>query len=152
MQIKNNLVNILMFMYLAFFSLPLIFLWYYPLWQFTSYDYDPFATFLRLLCLLFSPWALLIMGTICYKKGLKLQTYLATTLFIWSIIMQVSLVLFTQILQMPRWPYMLFPWIPLCPLLWSITTCTQQNPSLFLWTLQNVCEFEIEKIIAEPKN
>lgn len=110
MQIKSNLVSILIFVYLAFFSLPMIFIWYYPLWQFTYCNYDPFAIFLRLLCLLLSPWTLLIMGTICYKKGLKLQTYVATTLFIWSIIMQVALVLLDQIImQMTRWPHILFP-------------------------------------------
>ena len=110
---KNDLErNFIIITYLIFFSLPMIFIWYSPLWQFTSYDYNPFATFLRLLCLLFSPWALLIMGTICYKRGLKLQTYLATTLFIWSIIMQVALILFTEIIlftQMMPWHHILFP-------------------------------------------
>ena len=138
MQIKNNLVRFMIFVYLAFFSLPMIFIWYSPLWQYTFYNYNPFAAHLRLLGMVFTPWALLVMGTICYKKGLKLQTYLATTLFIWSIMTQISLVLFTQILQMPRYLYYRFPWISsffcYAPLR-NIPYCTWQNPSLFLRSL-----------------
>lgn len=110
MLVENRkLVNILIFMYSAFFSLPMIFIWYSPLWQYTSYDYNLFAIFLRLLGVLFTPWALLAMGIICHWKGLKFQRYIATTLFIWSALAQISLVLFTQILRMPRYPFMPFP-------------------------------------------
>ena len=103
MEMKKTILNIFMILYLVFFSLPIVFIWYSPMWQFTSYDYNPFATILRLLAILFSPYAFLAMGIVCYWKGLRFQTYIVSTLFIWSVVTQIVLVLYSQMLMFP--PY-----------------------------------------------
>lgn len=48
-----------------------------------------------------SPWAMLLMAIICYKKELKLQTYVATALFFWAAITELFVILFYLILEHP---------------------------------------------------
>jgi len=101
MEMKKICLNILLIFYLVFFFLPIVFIWYSPMWQFTSYDYNPFAQGLRLLALLFSPYAYLAMGIICYWKRLRIQTYITTALFVWSVVMQIVLAHYSHMLISP---------------------------------------------------
>jgi len=96
-DVKKLLVNISILAYLAFFSLPIVFIWYPNMWS-PAYLSPPnmFAILLRIMTIFISPWAMLAMIAITYKKGLKLQIYLTTILFMWSIILQVALILFLQ--------------------------------------------------------
>jgi hypothetical protein len=96
---KTRIIQALTILYVVFFSLPMIFIWYSPMWKYTYYNYDPLSSLLRFIAIPFSSWAFLIMGLVCHKKGLKLRTYLATVLFVWAAQTQISLLLFTFMLE-----------------------------------------------------
>jgi len=110
-KLSSKLVNLLAVAYLVFFSLPLILVWYIPMWGIGTYlsSFDPLAFFLKVLAMLFSPWALLAMAIASYRKSLKLQTYVATSLFLWAVLVQVMIVFFTLLLNMPRYYIRPFP-------------------------------------------
>lgn len=101
---KKWLVNFLLVLYFIFFSLPMIlvcgFPWSYK-WHY-MYGIQYLAALLDALTVI-SPWALLLMAAICYKKELKLQTYIATALFFWAALTELFVILFHLILEHPPW-------------------------------------------------
>ena len=100
---RRLISNIILIVYVVFFSIPLLVVWYSPIWQVQSYYNNSFALFNRTLVVVISPWALFLAGVICYKKGLKLQTYVITALFMYTVLVQLFLILYIQILQAPRY-------------------------------------------------
>jgi glycerol-3-phosphate acyltransferase PlsY len=48
-----------------------------------------------------SPWALLVMAVVCYKKVLRLQAYVSSALFIWAVLTELFAILFYLILEHP---------------------------------------------------
>jgi hypothetical protein len=104
---KRVVSNVLLVIYVSFFSLPMFFIWWSPIWQVMSI-YDPFAIINRCLALL-SPWALLTMIIVCYKKGLRLQTYVITLLFFYAILTESLIIFYIQLLQTPRYYFPRWP-------------------------------------------
>ena len=99
---KERLVNFLIAIYLAFFSLPMVFICGFP-WGYKwcwMYGIEYLNALLGALIPI-SPWALLAMAIICYKKELKLQAYVATALFFWAALTELFVILFIQILESP---------------------------------------------------
>ncbi|RLI67243.1 MAG: hypothetical protein DRP02_14775 [Candidatus Gerdarchaeota archaeon] len=92
---KKWLINFLITLYFIFFSLPMILVCGFP-WSYKwyyMYGIEYLAALLDALAVI-SPWALLLMATICYKKELKLQTYVATALFFWAALTELFIILF----------------------------------------------------------
>jgi len=99
---KKMLVNFLIAIYLAFFSLPMVFVCGFPWWHKWQWMYGiEYLTALLGALIPISPWALLVMAIICYTKELKLQTYVATTLFFWAALTELFVILFIQLLEHP---------------------------------------------------
>jgi len=99
---KKWLVNFSIILYFIFFSLPMILVCGFP-WSHKWYYMFGIEYLVALLgaLIVISPWALLLMATICYKKELKLQTYVAAALFFWAALTELFVVLFYLILEHP---------------------------------------------------
>jgi hypothetical protein len=98
---RRRIANFLLFIYLAFFSLPMILAVYAPTWEMMSSDVTPFVDFMRLETVEISPFAILAVAIVCYRKQLKFQTYIATTLFLWAALTSLFLILSLEIQEMP---------------------------------------------------
>ena len=95
---KGKVVNILMFVYFAFFSLPMILVCGFP-WRYKwhwMYGIKHQAALLGVLGPV-SSWAFLVMAIICYKKKLRLQAYVAAALFFWAAMTELFIILYIQL-------------------------------------------------------
>ncbi len=107
---RTRIVLALTLVYVVFFSLPIAFFWYAPMWDVYPYGYvSGLVVLLRVLAFLFSPVAFLAMGIVCYAKRLRVRTYVASAMFVWVIMLQISLFLFGLLLEhipryIPHWP------------------------------------------------
>ena len=106
---KERLVNFLIAIYFVFFSLPMVFICGFPWRHKWCWMYGiEYLNALLYALIPISPWALLVMAIICYKKELKLQAYVATALFFWAALIELFVILFIQILELRPFPPSLF--------------------------------------------
>ncbi len=71
------------------------------MWRVGTYysRFDLLAVFLKVLAVMLSPWAFLAAAIVSCKRSLKLQTYCATGLFIWAVLLQMWIVIFALLSQ-----------------------------------------------------
>ena len=101
-MMTRKMSKILLVAYLVFFSLPMVFVCGFP-WGYKwywMYGIDYLTALLGALIPL-SPWALLLMASYCYKKKLKLETYVSTLLFLWAALTELFVILYFLLLEHP---------------------------------------------------